>query len=270
MSVATLRRPEPISREQTVRQTFTEVEFAGLPQPVCQYLAAALAPDVPLHSSVRVDVRGRLRRRLWVPFRAQYELTRQLDFFCLGSAGELVSGGEEYVAGAATRRARLAGILPLRDEAGKDLSRSAAGCAALAAVMLPTALLPRFGVEWTTDDDGQIQAAFRVHGVPVTLRLRIDGDGRPLAAVVNRWGDPDGTGVWGWHPFGAVFTDETYGGGFTVPSAGSAGWFAGTDRWGDGQMLRFRITAMRRVDAPDRTDRCETGAIIDGPRARVA
>ena len=251
MSLAVLRTPEPIPLQWPGSETFTEVEFAGLPQPVCRYFAAALAPDVPLHSSVRLDVRGHLRRRLWLPFHARYELTNRLDFFGLGSAGELVAGGERYVAGAAKRRARLAGIVPLRDGSGNDLSRSTAGRAALAAVMLPTALLPRFGVEWTASDDGEIHAALRVHDVPVTLRLRIDGDGRPLAAVVNRWGDPDGTGVWGWHPFGAVFTDETSRAGLTVPSAGTAGWFAGTDRWDDGQVLRFRITELGRFDDPE-------------------
>jgi hypothetical protein len=240
---ATLMPPE-----WPVPDTFTEVEFAGLPEPVCRYLANALAPGVSLHGSVRIDVRGHLRRHLWVPFRARYELTDRLDFFGLGSAGELVAGGERYAAGVATRQARLAGILPMREDTGRDLSRSAAGRAALAAVMLPTALLPRFGVTWTTGDDGQIQAAFRVHNVPVTLRLRIDGDGRPLAAIVNRWGDPDGTGVWGSFPFGAVFTEETSSDGLTVPSAGRAGWFADTDRWDDGQVLRFRVTAVHRID----------------------
>ena len=32
-----------------------------------------------------------------------------------------------------------------------------------------------------------------------------------------------------------------------IPSAGSAGWFYGTDRWPDGAFFRFEITALHLV-----------------------
>lgn len=226
---------------------FTELEFAGLPEPVCRYLAGAIAVGVPLDGAIHLDVRGHLRHRRWVPFRAGYELTRALDFTGLGAAGEVVVGVERCVGGVAQQQARLAGIVPLRDTVGEQVSRSSAGRAALAALMLPTALLPRFGVRWTTRGSDEISAALSVHNVPVELHLRIDGDGRPLAAVLDRWGDPDGTGAWGWHPFGAVFTGEARFAGLTVPATGRVGWFPGTDRWRDGELLRFRVTSLRRT-----------------------
>jgi hypothetical protein len=237
-----------VSSRRLLPDTFTELEFAGLPEPVCRYFAAAIAPGVPLDGAVQVDVRGRVRgRRVWTPFRAQYEITHQLDFMGFGSAAQLIVGCERYVAGAAERRARLARLVPLQGDGGDDLSRSAAGRAALAAVLLPTALLPRFGVAWQARDANDIRGALQVNDVPVVLRLCVDGDGRLLSAVVDRWGDPDGVGRWGWHPFGAVFTAETSYAGLTVPSAGRAGWYMGTDRWRDGEVLRFRVTAVRRV-----------------------
>jgi hypothetical protein len=33
--------------------------------------------------------------------------------------------------------------------------------------------------------------------------------------------------------------------GITIPSAGTLGWFYGTDRWPDGEFFRYEITALR-------------------------
>jgi Fe-S cluster biogenesis protein NfuA len=76
-----------------------------------------------------------VRRRLWTLFRAHYEVTRRLDFLGVGAAAHVLVGSERYVAGVAERRARLAGVVPLRDHGGDDVSRSAAGRAALGAVL---------------------------------------------------------------------------------------------------------------------------------------
>ena len=231
------------SRGATLPRAFTELEFAGMPEPVGRYFAAAIAPGVRLDRSVHVDVRGRVRHRRWVPFRAQYQLTRTFDFVGVAQAGELGVGVERYVGGVAVQHVRLAGLVPLRQASGVQVSRSAAGRAARGALVLPTALLPRFGVRWAADDDHLIRGALRVHGHPVVLRLRIDGDGRPLAAVVDRWGDPLDSGWCSWHTFGAVFTEQATFDGLTVPRAGRAGWFIDTERWRDGENIRFRVTA---------------------------
>ena len=223
--------------------TFTEIEFSGLPEPVGRYFAAAITPGVPLDRSVHVDVRGTVRHRRWVPFRARYELTRTFDFVGLGHAAELGVGVEQYVAGVAVQHVRLAGLVPLRRASGVQLSRSTAGRAAIGALVLPTALLPRFGARWAAEDDHLIRGELRVHGEPVVLRLRIDGGGRPLAAVVDRWGDPLRSGWCARHTFGAVFTEQATFDGLTVPSAGRAGWFIDTERWRDGENIRFRVTA---------------------------
>ena len=64
-----------------------------------------------------------------------------------------------------------------------------------------------------------------------------------------RWGDPDGTGTWGWHPFGGEISGHRTFGGLTIPSAGRLGWHAGTDRWAAGEFFRYEITAL---DVPAR------------------
>lgn len=242
-ATATAVRPRA-GRAETA--TFTELEFGGLPEPVCRYFASAIALGVPLDSAVTFDLRGRVRRRHWLPFQARYDLECGLDFVGVGHRGELAVGVERFAAGRAQQVLRLGGLLELRRRSGPHVSRSTAARAALGAVMLPTALLPRNGVRWTARSEHVIEAALRVHDVFVCLRLTLDGHGRPLTAVVDRWGDPTRSGTWGLHPFGAVFTGEAAVDGLTVPSAGHAGWFVGTDRPADGTTLRFRLVSLRR------------------------
>lgn len=230
---------------------FTERELHGLPEPVCRYFACAIAPHVSLDSSVHVDIRGAVRRdlaihHLWLPFEARYHLTRRLDFAGFGHAVEILVGVERYVAGTSSRRLRLAGVLPVDRATGAPPPRDAAQRAALGGLVLPTALLPRFGTSWTADGDDLIQATLRVHDVPVVLTLHIDGDGRPLEAVADGGSrasldrpSPQAVAV--------AFTSEGTADGLTVPRAGRAAHWVGHDHlWADAEQVRFKITSLHR------------------------
>jgi len=64
--------------------------------------------------------------------------------------------------------------------------------------------------------------------------------------VFDRWGDPDETGSWAWHPFGGEITGyRSFAGGLTIPSAGRFGWRFGTDRWAEGEFFRYEITKLQ-------------------------
>jgi hypothetical protein len=104
-------------------------------------------------------------------------------------------------------------------------------------------MLPRTGVTWTAEDDEHITAHHRVGTTPVEIELAIDAAGLVRSVVLPRWGDPDGTGTWGWHPFGGDITGQRTFGGLTIPGTGRLGWHAGTDRWADGEFFRYEITA---------------------------
>lgn len=43
---------------------------------------------------------------------------------------------------------------------------------------LPTALLPRFGIEWQAADDRHVMARFALDGVAVDLHYELEDDGR--------------------------------------------------------------------------------------------
>ena len=127
---------------------------------------------------------------------------------------------------------------------GPDVARSAVGRAAGEAMWVPTALLPRFGVAWETLDDRNIAARVVLDGVEVDLHYGLEADGRISSVELDRWGDPDRSGAWGWYRFGGELTGwRTFGGG-DVPSAGRIGWFYGTDRRSQGEFFRFQLTAL--------------------------
>jgi hypothetical protein len=86
---------------------------------------------------------------------------------------------------------------------------------------------------------------------PPGSALHARGHGRVHSVVFGRWGDPDDSGVWGVHPFGFEVTGYATLEGVTIPSAGRAGWFYGTDRWEEGEFFRSEITDYHLVTEAD-------------------
>lgn len=223
------------------RGAFSADEVEGLPPPVQRYFMAAIEPGTPLATSVRLRMHGRVRIGRWLPFRAREALAPHLGFVWSGRALGIITGSESSVVGVGRMRWRVAGLADLARGTGSDLSVSADGRAALEAIWLPTALLPRFGVTWTADDDEHLTARLRIGTTPVELRLTIDAAGLVRSADVDRWGDPDDTGRWGWHRFGGEISAYRTFGGLTIPSGGRFGWHVGNHRWADSVFLRYEI-----------------------------
>lgn len=247
MRRATSTRPGLRELERTLlrpaRGVFGESELEGLPEPVRAMLRAAIAPGTPLATAARIGMRGAIRLKRWTPFVATEVLAPHEGFVWAARAG-LVSGFDRYAAGAGAMRWKLLGLVPVMRAAGPDVSRSAAGRVAGEAVWVPTALLPRFGVEWAVEGDRRLVAVTRLDGHELRLRLELDEGNRVRAASFDRWGDPDGTGTFGLHPFGMEATSWSTFGGVTVPSSGHAGWHHGTDRWSDGIFFRYELTSL--------------------------
>lgn len=137
---------------------------------------------------------------------------------------------------------KLLGIARVAHADGPDVARSAAGRCGAEGVWVPTALLPRFGVDWAAEDDYHIVARYGIDDVDLSVHCRLDHDGRLRSVGFDRWGDPDETGTWGMHRFGIDVTGYASFGAVTIPAKGVAGWFHGSDRWPDGQFFRYRVT----------------------------
>jgi hypothetical protein len=223
---------------------FTEAELAGLPEVVCRHLQATIAPDTPLATSARLGMRGKLKLGRWLPFQAEQVLAPQVGFYWAARVAGVISGFDRYLDGQGELRWKLLGVVPVTQGEGPDVARSAIGRAAGEAMWLPTALLPRFGIQWEAADDRHVTARFGLNGVAVNLRYGLEEDGRIRSVVFDRWGDPDRSGSWGLYPFGGEVTGYRTFSGLTVPSAGRIGWFYGTDRWPEGEFFRFQLTAL--------------------------
>jgi len=232
--------------------TFGGAELDGLPAPVRRHLTAAIAPGTPLAVGARLRMRGRIKVGRWLPFRAREVLSPHHGFVWAARAAGVITGSDRYVDGAGGMGWKLAGLVTVMHADGPDHARSAAGRAAGEATWVPTALLPRFRVRWSASGTDEVSASYRIGDVAVELRYRLDGDGRIVSFTFDRWGDPDGTGTFAWHPFGGEITGYRTFDGVTIPSAGRVGWFFGTDRWPGAEFFRYQITDLHLVVAAGR------------------
>lgn len=225
--------------------TFDATEIEGLPDPVQRYLLSSIAPGVPLSVSAKLQMAGRIKVRRWLSFWARQTLNPHRGFIWSALVAGGITGSDRYVDGEGRMDWKLMRFIKLAQADGPDISRSAAERAAAEAVWLPTALLPRYGVDWEAETDHHITASYTIDNRPFSIRLTIDDDGVIQSLVFNRWGDPDDTGTWAQLPFGGEVTGYGTFHGLTIPKSGRMGWFYGTNRWPEEEFFRFNLTALR-------------------------
>lgn len=227
---------------------FSEAEVLGLPEPVAGFFRAAIAPDTPLARAARLEMHGHIRLGpRWLPFRAREVLAPLFGFVWPASVLGLLRGSDRCVDGQAAMDWRIAGRSVIHAD-GPDVSRSAAGRGAAEGMWVPTALLPRFGVDWRAEDASHVVAGYAIGDEHVENHLFLAPDGRVVRSYFERWGDPDGTGEWRRIPFGADVLGWATFDGVTIPAAGRVGWWYGSPRfWEDGEFFRYEITALELV-----------------------
>lgn len=229
--------------------TFDGDELAVLPEPVRRMFLAAIEPDTPLATAARITMRGRIKLKFWMRFTASEVVAPLAGFVWTARSGPL-AGYDRYTGGEGEMRWRLLGLIPLIHAVGSDIDRGAAARAAAESAWVPTALLPRFGAEWSANDQQHLSARIRLDpGREFTVNFRLDGQGRISAVWLDRWGDPDGSGAPGLHPFGMEAGAHRNFEGVTIPSAGRAGWHFGTDRWPEAAFFEYEITSLELVSA---------------------
>jgi hypothetical protein len=238
----------PRSSSPADLDVFSDSELDGLPEPVCRYLRGAIAPGTPLVPSATLRMRGSIKLgNRWLRLRARELLTPNEGFVWKGRIAGVIVGSDRYEDHRGSMKWKLFGVVPVASGDGRDVSRSAAMRGGAEAMWVPTALLPRFGVSWTADDNTHLTARSNVDQIALEVHYTLDSGGRVRSVVFDRWGDPDDTGTWAMHPFGVEVSGYSTFGGVTIPNAGSAGWFYGTDRWPDGTFFRFEITDLHLV-----------------------
>ena len=216
---------------------------ARLPEATRRWLARSIAPGTPLAHAAALDMTGEIRLGKWRSFHATeviapgrgYLWAAQTRFSFLP-----LTGFDRYIQGAGEMRWRMARVLPFGSARGGDATLGAAGRLAAELALLPTA----YDVAtWEAAGPGGFVARTMIDGRVESVTFHVGEDGRLREVRSNRWGNPLGL-RYGRYPFGVICLDEATFGGITIPTAFTAGWFIGTDRWSEGTSYRARITSL--------------------------
>lgn len=231
------RTPSPATFEESLTQS--------LPTPIRRWLLRVVKPGTPLNRGAEIRMHGQMKLGAWRTFTAVQRLTPSGGFVWAATArmfGLPVIGFDRYTRASGQMRWRLLNLVNVISAEGPDITLSAASRhAGELMAYLPTAALSD-QISWRPIDDTHAEAQVQVGDASVHVNLAFDPDGRLAEMFFPRWGSPDGTGF-DEHIFGARFTRERSFAGLTLPSAVAAGWHFGTDRWIDGEFIRYSIDA---------------------------
>lgn len=220
--------------------SFTEHELEDLPDAVRRYLRASIAIGTPLAQSASLRMRGSIKQgRWWLPFRARQILAPLYGFVWAARVGGVLVGSDRYMDGEGMMEWKLLGLVRIVHAEGPDIAHSSAGRAGAEAVWIPTAMLPRFGVTWGSEDAHHITASYRIDEFEMELHYTLDDNALVQSIALDRWGGPDGKGF---QRFVHELTRYATFDGITIPSAGRAGWFNREDEWSDVEFFRYEIT----------------------------
>ncbi|WP_157431136.1 DUF6544 family protein [Actinomadura macra] len=225
---------------------FEPAMTGALPAPIRRWLCHAIRPGSPLYGAARLRMHGRIRLGSWWPFKATQVLRLPVGFIWAANARVAclpVGGFDRYSGGDGEMRWRLLGAVPVLSARGPDITRSAAGRLASEFVLVPAAALSE-SVRWEPVDDERAIAHVTIAGQIHSVTLTISETGALSTVTLPRWGDPSKEGF-GEYPFGVEVHREATFGGYTIPSLVTAGWWYGTDRFSEGEFIRFVV------------DRCE-------------
>jgi hypothetical protein len=226
---------------------FDPIAVARLPEPPRRWVLHAIAAATPLRTSVELRMHGEIRLGSWRPFTAVQRLTPAGGFVWAATAhlfGLPITGFDRYTHGAAQMRWRLLNALPVMAADGPDVTRSAAGRHAGELLLgAPAAALSR-DVAWRQVDVDRAVATVQTGPDPHEVTLTIAADGALSELVMTRWGKPNKQ-PFASYSFGAALRGGVIFDGFTIPREITAGWHYGSDRWPEGQFIRYTIDAAR-------------------------
>ncbi len=191
----------------------------------------------------RVRMHGQIRLGAWRSFTAVQRLTSTGGFVWAATARMLglpVVGFDRYTRGSGQMRWQLLNVLPVMRAEGPDITRSAAGRHAGELLLyLPAAALSET-ITWRDVDHDRAAAVLQIGPTQAEVMITVGPTGALAKLALPRWGNPDGE-PFAEYTFGAAFENEVSFDGITLPRDVTAGWHFGTDRWPEGQFLRYTI-----------------------------
>ncbi|MDB4892508.1 MAG: hypothetical protein JWL61_4363 [Gemmatimonadetes bacterium] len=193
---------------------FHTEQLAQLPRPVQRYFAFALSPAQPIVVAAHAKSQGEFRLRLgggWHAFTAVQHFSTSPRAFVWDAEINVaplvnVKVADRYLHGEGGINARAVSVVPVVNEHGTPELAAGELLRYLAeAVMMPTALLPSSGVQWSPVDDDSARVTMTDQGTTVSavfhfgprgeidrvsaLRYRGVGETAVLTPWVGRFGD---------------------------------------------------------------------------------
>jgi hypothetical protein len=202
----------------------------GLPPPVARYFAFALpAGQLPI-------VRARLEQQgeflmspgNWRPFRATQHVSGGAPGFVWDASIRMnpllaVRVRDSYLRGEGAMLGKVEALVPVVNQHGTHEMAEASLQRWLAeAVWLPTALLPRDGLTWSTIDEHTARATVQDGEVRVSVDFEFGDSGELIGASTLRYRDVNGTPVL--TPWKGRFWRYEQVNGMQVPREGEVGW----------------------------------------------
>jgi hypothetical protein len=90
-------------------------------------------------------------------------------------------------------------------------------------------------------DEESSEALLDLDGERIAVRLSVDLDGRLKTIQTQRWGDQTDDKTFALIPFGGHTKEERSFGNYTIPTAVSAGWWYGTERYTRHEFFRATL-----------------------------
>jgi hypothetical protein len=221
---------------------FDPATVAALPGPARRWLLHAIAPGTPLRRSVELRQHGRIRLCTWRRFRAA-EIISPLEGYIWAATttmfGIPIHGYDRLTRGSGEMVHRAFGRLPIVEQDGPDLTRSAAGRLVSEMVWAPAvAVGPE--VRWKPVDEHSALALLPYGGDTLEVRITTADSGALQRVDIDRWARL-GRGTYRLHPFTAEIHREATFGGYTVPSQLTAGYPSHTEPWPGSAFIRTTI-----------------------------
>ena len=166
-------------------QPITETDVAHLPPPVQRYLRTTGVLGLPRVRYFHARMRGRIRSGAdarWMPLRAeQYDFfdgePQRLFYMNASMFGIPLHGFHRYVGSSASMLVKVAGIIPVVNASGPDMTK--AETVTLLndmSIMAPATLIdPR--IEWEAIDDRTVRATFTNAGQSIRAELEFNEAG---------------------------------------------------------------------------------------------
>lgn len=223
-----------LNDREPLNEVFRPEMVEGLPDPAQRYFLHAIEPGTPLANRLRWSYTGEMKpgeSMPWMPIDAEQVLVADRGFVWKVRARwgpVIMTGVDHYLDGESRMRIELYGVVPVVNESGEQIAKSAMGRLLIESFAIPSALLPGENVTIEPVDDSSFRVVISHRGEQTPLTLTVDADGRLTSMSMNRWGNVTDDGSYQYIPYGGTNSGEISAGGYTIPSHASVGWWYGT------------------------------------------